>query len=45
MKRVVMILLFSMLLVFGACQSQKGEVVEETSTEPFEVSTGEFLYD
>ena len=45
MKRVVMILLFSMLLVFGACQSQKGEVVEETSTEPFEVSTGEFLYE
>ena len=45
MKRVVTILLFSMLLVFSACQSQKEEVVEKTSTEPFEVSADAFLYE
>ena len=45
MKRVVMLMLFSMLMVFSACQSQKEEVVEKTSTEPFEVSTEAFLYE
>ena len=45
MKQIFTIFLCSVLLVFGACQSQKGEVVEETSTEPFEVSAEEFLYE
>ena len=45
MKRVVTILLFTMLMVFSACQSKKDEIVEKTSTEPFEVSAEEFLYE
>ena len=45
MKRVFTILLFSVLLVFSACQSQKEEIVEKTSTEPFEVSADAFLYE
>ena len=45
MKRVFTTLLFSVLLVFSACQSQKEEIVEKTSTEPFEVSADAFLYE
>ena len=45
MKRVVTILLFTMLMVFSACQSKKDEIVEETSKEPFEVSAEEFVYE
>ena len=46
MKRIVTIILFTVLLVFSGCQSQKeDDVVEKTSLEPFEVSTDAFLYE
>ena len=45
MKRVFTMMLCSILLVFSACQSPKEDVVEKTSTEPFEVSTDAFLYE
>ena len=44
MKQVFMIILFSVLLVFGGCQAEE-ELVEKTSTEPLEVSAEEFLYE
>ena len=45
MKRVFTIILFTVLMVFSACQSKKDEIVEKTSTEPFEVSASAFLYE
>ncbi len=45
MKRLVTIILLSVLMVFSACQSPKEDIAEETSTEPFEVSTEAFLYE
>ena len=43
MKRIFMYILLGVLLVFGGCQVE--EVVEKTSTEPFEVSTDAFLHE
>ncbi len=44
MKHIFTIFLCSILLVFGGCQAEE-ELVEKTSTEPFEVSAEEFVYE
>ena len=41
MKHIFTIFLCSILLVFGGCQAEE-ELVEKTSTEPFEVSAEAF---
>ena len=46
MKRVFIMMLFSVLFLFGACQSSKEDiVVEETTVKTFDVSEDEFLYE
>ncbi len=46
MKRVFIVMLFSVLFLFGACQSPEEDmVVEETTVQTFDISEEEFLYE